>query len=286
MDNASLRRVVWNGSIPCRIELDPAESRVFDAAGPYFISLPRMSYIPLYIREVYQFFEPFLIDTNIPKVGNAWLEFENVPLKWHWPVGVLYDLFTGRDPSNLREEEDEEHRLPWNLTLHFQNFPSKHLMRMDTPSSFQDVWINCVKEAAFSRHGNAKAVMSLSKAESTKLWEGLSSHDFERFWNINDKLIAESSGPLRSFAIRVYVPSTPRVVQQPVPPFLESKEPQTIGTALHSLLPELFPSKRTPVLARPVVHGVVVSMSTPLAELVQVAVNPDGFLHITLAMSS
>lgn len=43
-----------------------------------------MSYIPLYIREVYRFFEPFLIDTNISKMENAWLEFESVPLKWLW----------------------------------------------------------------------------------------------------------------------------------------------------------------------------------------------------------
>ena len=127
--------------------------------------------------------------------------------------------------------------------------------------------------------------------------------DFEKFWNVNDKLISESSGPLRSFALRVYVPSTPRVVQQPVPLLLASsewvrilamsvcylllppEESQTVGTALNSLLPELFPSKRTPVLARPVVHGVVVPMSTPLVELVQVAVYSDGFVHITLAMS-
>ena len=48
--------------------------------------------------------------------------------------------------------------------------------------------------------------------------------DFEKFWNINDKLISESSGPLRSFALRVYVPSTPRVVQQPVPLLLVSSK--------------------------------------------------------------
>ena len=68
-------------------------------------------------------------------------------------------------------------------------------------------------------------------------------------------------------------------------PHQRAEEPQTVGTALNGLLPELFPSKRTPVLARPVVHGVVVSMNTPLAELVQVAVYSDGFVHITLAMS-
>lgn len=100
MDNTSLRRALWDGSIPCRIELDPAESRAFDATIPYFvrcllgitrppmvsdprqIKLPRLSYIPLYIGGIYRFFEPFLIDSNICKLENAWLEFENVPLKW------------------------------------------------------------------------------------------------------------------------------------------------------------------------------------------------------------
>jgi autophagy-related protein 5 len=66
----------------------------------------------------------------------------------------------------------------------------------------------------------------------------------------------------------------------------DTEEPQTIGTALNSLVPELFKSKRAALVARPVVHGVVVAMNTPLAELGQVAVYPDGFLHITLAMMS
>lgn len=194
---------------------------------------------------------------------------------------------TDRDPSTSNDCDDDEFRLPWNLTLHFQNYPTKHLMRMDSPTAFHDVWINCLKEAVFARNANAKSVMSLSKPESTKIWEGLSSHNFEMFWSVNEKLISPSSGPPRCVPIRLYVPSTPRVIQQPISPLLpDSKEPQTLGTALNRLLPELFLSKRTPVLARPVVHGVVVGMSTPLLELAQVAIYPDGFLHITLAMMS
>ena len=38
MDTAALRRTLWDGAIPCRIELDPSECRVFDAASPYFVS--------------------------------------------------------------------------------------------------------------------------------------------------------------------------------------------------------------------------------------------------------
>ena len=44
---------------------------------------------------------------------------------------MLYDLFTGRDPSTSRDDEDEDH-LPWNLILHFKGFPTKHLMRLDS----------------------------------------------------------------------------------------------------------------------------------------------------------
>ena len=90
------------------------------------------------------------------------------------------------------------------------------------------------------RNGNAKMVMGLSKAESTKLWEGLSARksgrlhsgyglmftdDFDQFWSVNDKIISDTAEqPLKNIPIRVYVPSTPRVIQQPISPFLETSQ--------------------------------------------------------------
>ena len=57
-----------------------------------------------------------------------------------------------------------------------------------------------------------------------------------------------------------------------------------MGQVLHSILPQLFPTARAAVLARPVIHGVIVAMDTPLVELMYSAVYSDGFLHISLAM--
>jgi hypothetical protein len=76
--------------------------------------------------------------------------FELADTFWgrHWPIGVLYDLFIGRDPSDTRDDENEEYRLPWNLTLHLENFPTKHLMRAGTPQAFQEAWSNCLKEVS------------------------------------------------------------------------------------------------------------------------------------------
>ncbi|PWW76226.1 APG5-domain-containing protein [Tuber magnatum] len=282
-DPKAIRRAIWSGSIPCKILLDPGESRVFDASDPYYIIIPRIAYLPFFAERICNFFRPFVIDPEVAKPESAWFEFESVPMKWHWPVGLLYDLFTGRDPAANNVEEDDEHLLPWTLIVHFRDYPTKHLMRLEGPATCYDSWMNTVKEADHVRNGSAKAVMSLSKAESTKLWDSLQSHDFDQFWSVNDKLVSVQA---RNIPLRLYIPSAPRVVQQPVSPNLPSEEPQTVGTALRTLLPELFPSQRVAVLARPVVHGVVVAMNTPLLELMREAVYPDGFLHISLAMMS
>lgn len=66
----------------------------------------------------------------------------------HWPVGVLYDLLTAKDPSsrpNSAPDEDET-KLPWTLTLHFRDFPTKHLMSLEAPTACYDAWVNVAKE--------------------------------------------------------------------------------------------------------------------------------------------
>ncbi len=63
-------------------------------------------------------------------------------------------------------------------------------------------------------------------------------------------------------------------------------QPQTLGTALHTLLPNLFPSRRTPVLARPVLHGAVVPMGSHLEELVRCAAYADGWLGVVIVMNA
>ena len=59
---------------------------------------------------------------------------------------------------------------------------------------------------------------------------------------------------------------------------------QTLGTALHALLPSLFPSRRTPILAKPVLHGGVVPMAAVLEDLIRGAAYLDGWLHLGVMM--
>ena len=63
-------------------------------------------------------------------------------------------------------------------------------------------------------------------------------------------------------------------------------QPQMLGTALNLLLPTVFPSRRNPILAQAVLHGVVVPLAANMEELLRVAAYPDGFLHVSLVMMS
>lgn len=75
-----------------------------------------------------------------------------------------------------------------------------------------------------------------------------------------------------------------RVVQALVPILQSSKQPQTLGTALNTVLPTIFPSRRNPIYARPVLHGVSVPLAARLDELGKAAAYTDGFLHFAVVM--
>lgn len=106
---------------------------------------------------------------------------------------------------------------------------------------------------------------------------------------------------LRHVPIKIYLPTSAspdateaiseepragqlRVVQSLVPLALPSKHPQTLGTALNAVLPTIFPSRRNPIYARPVLHGVAVPLSARMDELGRAAAYTDGFLHVAVVM--
>ena len=61
-------------------------------------------------------------------------------------------------------------------------------------------------------------------------------------------------------------------------------QPQTLGTALNNLVPSLFPSRRMPILAQPVLHGAIVPLSISLDTLSEIGSYADGYLHMTVIM--
>ncbi|KAJ0423914.1 autophagy protein Apg5-domain-containing protein [Aspergillus carlsbadensis] len=367
MDQPSLgniQKAVWEGNLPLQITLAPSESRTYDETDPYIISYPRISYLPSLLAKLKAFFSSSLIDPDASAPHDGWFSFENVPLKWHYPVGLLYDLYAGAAPATKSSEAEFSFNdsLPWKLVVHFSDWPDEELVRLDAQGMvMNDAFINSVKEADFVRNGTAKGIMSLSKDDSSGLWKAVQDGippssllyfnfrckmmqasisirnanidiqvDLPSFQRIMNILLPLPSQPFRNLPIRLFLPLPPKpestdpgtepttpslkVVQSTIPPTITlpltqtttnmtqsillsssripsgtgSPQPQTqqqtIGSALHSLLPNLFPSRRTPVLAKPVLHGAAVPMSAPVEEVVRCSAYGDGWVYIVIRM--
>ncbi|EXJ96184.1 hypothetical protein A1O1_01310 [Capronia coronata CBS 617.96] len=300
----TLQRIVWEARMPLEIRLAASECRSFDEADPYLIAYPRLSYLPLLLPRLHAFFSAALIadaDTVSPYAG--YFTYDDVPLKWHLPVGLLYDIYvlstrdTGTDNASPSS-------LPFKLTLHFALDPQKPAMPA-TPVVLHDSFINSVKEADFLRSGTAKPIMTLGAQESKALWTSTQDNDLSTFAKIHTSLMP-SPGQLRNIPLRVYLPSPPdqdpskaqiKVLQSRIPPTVASAgqstpaalrggggQAQTLGTALHQLIPSLFPSRRTPILATPLLHGAPVPMNAHLEELLRWGCYADGWLSVVVAM--
>lgn len=182
--SASQRRI-WDGSLPLEIRLAPADCRTYADSEPYLVQYPRLSYLAFLLPRLHAFFKPKLIDPSVP-VTEAWLEFDSVPLKWHYPSGLLYDLFSGADPVDPSRQADVEvshaavetaigrEPLPWKILVHYSDFPEEQLHSLDEEQKvLLDSFKNAVKEADFIRNGNARTAMGLSKEDSDNLWRSV-----------------------------------------------------------------------------------------------------------------
>lgn len=128
--------------------------------------------------------------------------------------------------------------------------------------------------------------MSMSKEDTTSLWNAVRDNDYTAFTKVNSSLL-NAPLPLKHVPLRIYIPSTPpsdatpgafKVVQSLVAPQTPARQPQLLGAALRGLLPSLFPSSRDPVMANVILHGAPVPFSAPLEELMREAAYPDGWL--------
>lgn len=179
--------------------------------------------------------------------------------------------------------------------------------------------------------------MSLSKDDTSALWNAVQDNDYASFAKVN-ALLLNAPTPLRNVPLRVYIPSSPpaasssssasslpapaagagadasspkppaspaapapspapaagpepatgafKVLQTLVPPVVPGtrNSPQTLGQALRTHLPTLFPSSRDPVIANILLHGSPVPFSAPLGDLMREAAYPDGWLCLTVVL--
>lgn len=165
------RKLVWMGAIPLQLQLDRSEVTTLPPPPPSLILAPRNGYLPLLVPVIKPHFQSAL------PIGQdtGWFDYRGLPLKWHIPIGVLFDLLCF------------EPERPWNLTVHFRGYPSD-LIPYDGEDVIKWSFINSLKEASYIMYGSTKNVMNLSQSEQLDLWQSVVKGDFESYTRVSFKL--------------------------------------------------------------------------------------------------
>lgn len=73
-----------------------------------------------YLLQVKKHFQRFIEKED----DEIWFSYNEIPLKWHYPIGVLFDLLVTDDI------------LPWQITVNFKNFPEDVLFKCSNKWDF------------------------------------------------------------------------------------------------------------------------------------------------------
>jgi hypothetical protein len=81
-------------------------------------------------------------------VDEIWLDCNGTPLRWHFAVGVLFDL---HNDSLLPP-------IPWQITVHFSSFPEDRLIRLTGVEALKTIFMSSLKAANFLKFGDGGKV--------------------------------------------------------------------------------------------------------------------------------
>lgn len=266
-DDIENLRAVWDGKIPVCFTLATDEVFTVEQPEPMFLMLHRLSYLPLVTEKVNRHFVRYVDPDNH---SEMWLEDEGQPLKWHNPIGVLFDM------------AEAESRLPWTITVHFQRFPEDELFHCSSKEVVESYFMSMVKEADCLKH-NSKIINNMQKRDHKQLWLGLQNAKFDQFWSVNRKLMEHNEGELfRHIPFRIHWGDL-HFIQKLIKPVSTEGNALTLGDLLRESVPEVLPTKDGDKSShRVVIHGCVLPLEVPLQWLSEHLSHPDNFLHICI----
>ncbi|VUZ57360.1 unnamed protein product [Hymenolepis diminuta] len=196
---------IWNGSIFTAFRLADNE-RLGDGSNtppPFYLQVPRITYFTLVLEKVIRSLQNFVksgstendeeISTTKPEPHNQyWLSHNGIPLRWHYPVGVLFDLYSSSAV------------LPWEITIHFKDYPSNVLLAPPVNrAAVEAFFVATLKEADQLKHrgrgGSGPVFDDIQSEEKCQLLNGFTQHRFDLFWSINKRFM--QGAPIQSKAV-------------------------------------------------------------------------------------
>ncbi|ETW08281.1 hypothetical protein, variant 1 [Aphanomyces invadans] len=204
MTDTKLAKALWDGHVPVCFNIDASEITTLQVPRPYYAMVPRVSSVMCATTDaVINHFKDVAPPTLSSQLSRfVWFEFKGMPLKWQLPFGVLYDLHG-------------DGMLPWAITVHFQGYPSQHLLPCDNLQAVEMHFMNCYKQSMFLLFGSTKWIMNLPQQKHTQLWKSLVKNDFAMYQAVHGAVVPATE-PRRHIPLRVLLPHE-ATIQLPLP---------------------------------------------------------------------
>lgn len=215
------------------------------------------------------------------KYPLCWFEDEltELPLQWHFFVGVLYDYHSPQEMGR---------QLPWKIRLHFTNYPSSQLLDLDASNggvlaTIQRTFKNSLKQALVLQHGQNKVALNMTKQTHHRIWDSIVTFKYSIYRPIQEEIQATKES-ISLIPIRMFVASSKPVIQK------RCDDPTlSLGEILISWLPLLFLRDNSDQSIRPSttsvqwrIAGFMPPTQTPIIALWESLCHPDGFLYIVM----
>lgn len=293
-DDKEITRELWQARLPvCFIlsEADKSKINRSESPEPLYLMLSRYNYFPCIIEKVHRYYSNYFKEnpndtTTHINIADVWFEYESIPLKWHYPIGVLFDLYTSSFPS-------ASSHLPWQITVHLNKFPENEIIRFPDKESIEAHFMTTLKEADALKH-RGQIIGDMQKRDHKQLWNSLLQDKYEGFWNINIKLMSytDNLNYFRHVPFRIHILDKPPI-QKLFSPFDTEKENWTtlqdlLQLALnHEAQCEQLSNEKKILNTNisdyeVIIHGIKPSLQAPVQWLSEHFSYPDNFLHICL----
>jgi autophagy-related protein 5 len=254
---------VWKGNIPIRINLSTHDIASHEIPPDYYALVSRFSYLPQLLEAVKAHFEPYT-STDFT-LESIWFSYKSVPLKWHYPIGLLADMNTYISSGNLILN------IPFEIEVHFHRYPSDTLLAYQGLKSIKIIYQNSLKESCSLLLGTSGPVMNLSRDQEETMWKCISQADFKTFKDIGHDFISIPKQDCRNIPAKIiYTRARNGFILQPFP----ANENLLIGDAVKKIAPD-FDGKI-------VVQGIEVPYIAELYWVWKLMAHPDNFLYISL----
>ncbi|CAO1396232.1 unnamed protein product [Diamesa hyperborea] len=257
-------KFVFEGKVPCCFELSEDLQNISEPEK-FYLLISRVSYLPLVTDKVRKHFQKYI--SNQDAENEMWFSFNKkgtqIPLKWHYPIGLLFDLLV------------TDETLPWSLSVHFTKFPEDTLFKCPNKDIVESHFMSCLKEADALKH-KGQIISQMQKKDHKQLFLGLLNDKFDQFWAINGRLMEsiEQEG-FKHIPVRCYNDDC-TYSQKLIAPLADKGQKRTL---LDMLMDFSTPVRRA---VGAISHGIKIPTDTELQWLSETLSYPDNFLHLCL----